>query len=127
MGECVLSQDAESGEIAFKPVVLTTRRPPSPVLQIRAGGTTVRSTRGHPMWVCGRGWQMAKELKVGQWLHTINGPVQIVSVEPDGEAPCYNLVVADFDTYFVGDDKVLVHDNNIRNAVAATVPGFADP
>ena len=27
---------------------------------------------------------------------------------------CFNLIVADFNTYFVGDAKVLVHDNMLR-------------
>ena len=44
-----------------------------------------------------------------------------------GEAECHNLVVADFNSYFVGRDRILVHDNNLRQVTTATVPGFVSP
>ena len=37
------------------------------------------------------------------------------------------MIVADFNTYFVGDAQVLVHDNNLRQVTTATVPGLVDP
>jgi len=126
-GDCVLAQDPESGELAYKPVMVTTVRPPSPVIDIQLGSETIRATRGHPFWVDGAGWQMAKELKAGQWLHTVGGPRLIDSAEQNGEAECFNMVVADFNTYFVGASQVLVHDNNLRQVTAARVPGLVDP
>jgi hypothetical protein len=36
----------------------------------------------------------------------------------------FNLVVADFNTYFVGKAKLLVHNNAPRNATATHVPGL---
>jgi hypothetical protein len=68
---------------------------------------------------------MAKDLKAGQWLHATAGPVRIESAEEQGQAECYNLVVADFSSFFVGESQVLVHDNNLRSVTAATVPGLA--
>ncbi|MBI2824731.1 MAG: hypothetical protein HYX69_08600 [Planctomycetia bacterium] len=127
VGECVLAQDPATGELAYKPVMATTVRPASPVIAVRAGGDTIRATRGHPFWVSGRGWQMTKELKAGDSLHTPDGAVAIESAEPDGQAECYNMVVADFGTYFVGQKQVLVHDNNIRDVTPAIVPGLVLP
>ncbi len=123
VGDCLLSQDAETGELAFKPVVATTQRPPSPLLEIRAGRATLRVTRGHPFWVCGVGWQMAKELQVGQSLHTTHGPLAIDAIADAPEETCYNLVVMDFSSYFVTDEQLLVHDNTLRHVTTATVPG----
>ncbi len=123
-GDCVLAQDVETGELAYKPVLVTTVRPPSPVLAISVGGETIRATLGHPFWVSGVGWQMAKELKPGQRLHTPHGPLAIDSISEDTPAVCYNLVVAEFADYFVSDQKVLVHDNNLREGATATVPGL---
>ncbi len=58
---------------------------------------------------------MAKELKIGDRVHTVLGAVQVDSLEQEqDENPAYNLVVADFADYFVGNAKVLVHDNNLR-------------
>ena len=124
IGDCVLSQNPDTGELAFKPVVATTLRPTSPVIAVRTANETIRATRGHPFWVSGIGWQMTKELKAGQLLHTPSGPLPIESAEPDGEAECHNLVVADFNSYFVGESQVLVHDNNLRQVTPATVPGL---
>jgi hypothetical protein len=46
-------------------------------------------------------------------------------VKPFGQEEAYNLVVADFNTYFVGETGVLVHDNTPRTPTRATVPGLA--
>ena len=126
-GECVLAQDIETGELAFKPVIDTTVRPPSPLVAISAGGELIHATRGHPFWISGIGWQMAKELKSGQMLHTPRGPLAIDSISEADPATCYNLIVADFGTYFVTDQQVLVHDNNLRQVTTATVPGLIAP
>ncbi len=37
----------------------------------------------------------------------------------------YNLVVADFHTYFIGEAKILVHDNTIHQPTDVVVPGLA--
>jgi hypothetical protein len=126
IGELVLSQDSETGELAYKPVLGTTIRPVSPLVETHLGDTLIRSTRGHPFWVDGQGWQMAKELKAGQWLHTVRGSVQIDSAEPSEEAVCYNLIVAGFHDYFVSAAKVLVHDNLLRGPTLATAPWLAE-
>jgi hypothetical protein len=127
IGEWVLAQNPETGELAYKPVVGTTERPPSPLIELFAGGQTVRTTRGHPFWISGIGWQMAKELKAGQWLHTPHGPLLIESIGQAEPATCHNLIVADFGTYFITDQQVLVHDNNLRQVTTATVPGLVHP
>jgi hypothetical protein len=126
VGELVLTQNTDSGELTFKPVLNTTIRPSGPLIELHIADQLIRCAKGHPFWVSGKGWQMAKELKAGQWLHTANGAVQIDSVEPSDEAVCYNLVVADFHDYFVSNAKVLVHDNLLRGPTLTTVPGVAE-
>ena len=125
-GETVLSQDPQTGELAYKPVLATTNRPPSPVVEVNLGASTIRGTRGHPYWVSGEGWRMAKQLKAGQMLHTVNGPVRIKSAQQIDAEECFNLIVADFNTYFVGDAKVLVHDNTLRSPNTIRVPGLQE-
>ena len=125
-GELVLSQNPETGELAYRPVFYTTVRPPSRLIEIHLGSTVIRVSRGHPLWVDGIGWQMAKELKAGQRLHTPAGSVEIESAQQNGEAECYNLVVADFNSYFVGEHRFLVHDNLLRQVTTATVPGLIE-
>ena len=50
--------------------------------------------------------------------------VHLSSVELAPEEETYNLVVADFHTYFVGYRKVLSHDNSMRMPTRAVVPGL---
>jgi len=52
--------------------------------------------------------------------------VQIESCQQQGAAACHNLVVADFNSFFVGEIQVLIHDNNLRQVTSAKVPGLVD-
>ena len=127
VGDLVLAQDVDTGELGYKPVLRTTKGPPLPLVEIRAGKETVRCTRGHLFWVSGKGWEMAKELKVGDRLHTTKGTLLIDAVEERGEAACHNLIVPDFNTYFVTNEQILVHDIDVRGPTTATVPGLTNP
>ncbi len=51
VGELVLTQNTESGELAYKPVLNTTIRPSGPLVEIRIGDRLVRCAKGHPFWV----------------------------------------------------------------------------
>ena len=124
IGELVLSQEIESGELCFQPVIGRTLRPPSEMLKLAYAGEALRTTLGHPLWVAGEGWQMAKEIDEGNVLHTVGGPVSVDSIEPDGEEAAYNLVVANTSNYFVGQQGVLVHDNTPRPPTQARIPGW---
>lgn len=144
-GDRVLSQSPRTGELAYKPVLQVTRLKPAPLVEIGTGKNTLLATRGHPFWVCGQGWKMAKELQVGMQLHTVSGPVVIDRIaqlpaagpwyeqlqkRPDAkpeDVMSYNLVVDDFHNYFVGDGKFLVHDIYLflLDGPVPPVPGLA--
>jgi hypothetical protein len=124
VGDLVLAQHPETGELAYKPVLRTTVRPKGRLLKFQAGGETCVCSGGHLFWVSGTGWVKSRDLQSGQILHGAAGPVHISSVEPATEEETYNLVVADFHTYFVGYRKVLSHDNTIRQPTRAVVPGL---
>ncbi len=125
IGDRVLSQDIDSGELIYKPVQATTLRPPTPMVQLTIGSESIRATLGHPFWVIGKGWQMAKHLKVGDSLYAANGAVSIDNVEESTPDKAYNLVVSDFHDYFVGESKFLVHDNSPSLETSAREPGLA--
>lgn len=124
IGDLVLSQDVDSGELCFQPIIGRTVRPPSEMLKLIYAGEALRTTLGHPLWVAGEGWQMAKEIDEGNLLHTIDGPVSVNSIESDGQEAAYNLVVANTSNYFVGQKGVLVHDNTPRPPTQARIPGW---
>src|SRR6202022_3254598 len=75
MGDAVLAQDPETGELAFKAVLGTSIRPASPMISVRVEDETIISTRGHRYWKEGTGWRMAKSLKPGDALHGVERPL----------------------------------------------------
>ncbi|MCA9171799.1 MAG: Hint domain-containing protein, partial [Planctomycetales bacterium] len=107
VGDRVLAQDVETGELAYKLVRGTTVRPPTAMRQISIGSESFISTMGHLYWVEDKGWRMARNLEVGDRLHTVAGMLSIEALEDAGDATAYNLIVDDFDTYFVGKHSVL--------------------
>jgi hypothetical protein len=123
-GDRVLAQDPNTGELAYKPVLATTVRKPTPILALNINGETIKATRGHPFWVNGTGWKMAKFLEPGMRLHTVNGFAELGDVKTLDALPAYNLIVADFRSYFVGRQRILVHDNMLRRPARAIVPGL---
>lgn len=124
IGDLVLSRDVESGELAFKPVLRTTIRPESPLVKIQAGSEVFETSGGHLFWVSGQGWVKSRKLETGMVLHTASGPARVTQVSESPAQQTYNLVVADFNTYFVGKQKVLSHDNTVRRITNVVVPGL---
>ena len=124
-GDRVLSQHPDSGQLTYQLVLETTIRPPSETLRIHVGDEQIESTLGHPFWVIGDGWRMAKELKAGDRLHSVQGGATIDKIGPGETVEAYNLVVAETNTYFVGEHRFLVHDNLLRGTVNLPVPGWS--
>ncbi|MHB0955845.1 MAG: polymorphic toxin-type HINT domain-containing protein [Pirellulaceae bacterium] len=131
-GDRVLSQNISSGELAYKVVQEVTKRNPSPMIKITVGDEAILATLGHPFWVNGKRWIMAKHLQADCVLHTISGPRTIDTVE---EIPAavewyefsYNLQVADYHTFFVGENQILVHHLSMLSILdegSSQVPGL---
>jgi hypothetical protein len=131
-GDRVLSQDATTGELAYKAVERVTTRQPSPLIRVTVSGEEILATRGHPFWVVGKRWVMAKHIQAGDLLHTVSGPLP---VERADEVPApeawyefaYNLQVEGFHTYFVGENQMLVHHLSMLSILdegSSIVPGL---
>lgn len=125
VGDLVLAQDPETGELAYKPVLRTTVRPRGPLVRVRTvDGQVFETSGGHLFWVAGEGWIRARELESGMELHGVGGAARVSQTEDGPEVETYNLIVADFHTYFVGEGKLLCHDNTVRRPTDAVVPGL---
>ncbi len=125
VGDRVLAQHADTGELAFKPVLRTTVRPKSELVHLEADGASFNASGGHPFWVSGRGWLKARELEPGMSLHGVTTTAAVRSLGSGPSDVTYNLIVADFHTYFVGSSKLLSHDNTVRRPAVAGVPGLS--
>jgi hypothetical protein len=117
VGDLVLSQNAETGALAYNPVLVVHHNKPSQTLRTNLStGDTVVSSVYHRFWQSGSGWALARQLKPGDKLRTLGGRVRVASIEPDSVVPVYNLDVARNHTFFVGQDSTLVHDNTLPDA-----------
>ena len=94
-------------------------------MQITVAAERITATVGHPFWVVGKGWTMAKGLNPGDRLHGIGGASTIDVVEGGVKSEAYNLVVDQTNAYFVGNTGFLVHDNKLRSATLNPLPGWS--
>jgi Pretoxin HINT domain len=125
VGDLVLSQDTATGALSFEPIVDIHHNPPDRTLQIRLKEETIVSTTYHRFWRPGLGWAMARELKAGDVIRTLEGRTEVLAVEQGPEQPVFNLDVARNFTFFVGAHKELVHDNSLPPPVLT--PFDAEP
>ena len=126
VGDRVLAKNVETGELSYKPVLHTTVRQPSPTSVFTVGDDSITSSVGHNWWVSGAGWTKTRELSDRQPLHTATGMTRVSGVETAAEEKTYNLVVADFHTYFVGHSHILSHDVLPPRPTNKLVPGLLD-
>jgi hypothetical protein len=80
-----------------QPSTETSEKPPTAL--------TIRTTGEHRFYVRGKGWLPAGELRPGDRLRSAHGPDPVVLALTDEQAETvvYNLRVAWYHTYFVGD------------------------
>lgn len=126
-GDLVLARDPHRGDLVFRVVTDTTTREPSPMVAIGTNEETIQATEGHPFWVLGRGWRMARQLEVGDVLSTLDGPKSVEVVESIGAQAAHNLIVESAANYYVGETGVLVHDNTPRRPAAGLVAARSAP
>jgi len=115
VGDQVLTQSSKTGSLAYKPILVVHRNPPSQTYQIKLGEETIVSSHFHRFWKAGSGWVMARDLKVGDPIRTLNGTVKVTAIEDGKVVPVFNLDVADDADFFVGEQGTLAHDNTLPN------------
>ncbi len=113
VGDSVLTQITRTGALAYKPILVVHHNPPSKTFHITLGAETVVSSEFHRFWKAGQGWVMARDLKEGDLIRTLDGPVKVTQIERGEVVPVYNLDVAEDSDFFVGHRGVLVHDNTL--------------
>lgn len=109
-GDLVLSCEPTTGEIAYKPVVRVTVRPRTEMRQLSLQNETITGTLGHYFWRQEQGWTMLEKLKAGETLGAFQATYTISQLQPGRVDFAYNLEIADFATYYVGNCRLLVHD-----------------
>ena len=118
-GDYVWSENPETHEKALKKVKKIFVREKDSVVRLSINGEAIETTNEHPFYVEGHGWTNASDLKVGDKVRLEDGTTGTVEkakhVALDNPVTVYNFEVEDFHTYYVSEQKVLVH-----NTCAAT-------
>lgn len=115
----VYARDPATGATRLKPVteVMITEPKPLFVLTTKDGlGNRHRMevTDNHPYWVKNQGWVDAQYLIPGMVLMNLKGEelsVEFLEKAKRSEV-AYNFTVANFHTYFAGNQNILVHNCN---------------
>jgi hypothetical protein len=143
-GEMAYAYDSETGEWKLSAVVDTqTHGYRGDVVTISCGGEEIEATGNHPFWVIsgkslpsrppaldvpdgerntapnGR-WVEARHLQVGDRLLSMDqGEMEVSRIGSSQKAlDIYNITVADFHTYAVHDDGIVVHNKGTREETA---------
>ena len=76
------------------------------IVEVHVGSRVIRTTAEHPFYVKDRGWIPANELQAGDALAAdLSSWAECTKVEFTGKSEAvYNFRVADYHTYFVGND-----------------------
>ncbi len=125
VGDRVLAQDTETGELAYKPVMHTTVRFKADLVKLDLPDEKITCSTGHRFWISGQGWIKARDIEPGMNFHGAEGTTPLRRSEPAGVGAVYNLIVADFHSYFVGKAMIYSHDITARKPTDLLVPGLA--
>jgi hypothetical protein len=128
IGDQVLSQDPGSGALSYQSVIAAVHNKPAALLKIELGHDVIQATGIHRFWQPGRGWVMARDLKPGDSLRALGGVVEVKSVTQGQVEPVYNLKLMQGQSFFVGQQALLVHDNSAVEPVPQPfdlAPAFA--
>ena len=125
IGDRVLSQDIDTGELRFRVVEQTTVRPTHASMTVEFGSDVIRCTGGHNFWQAGKGWVKARDLEPGDRIRTPTGTIAVTAKNDAQPAKTYNLVVEGFHTYFVGESGLLVQDVLPPKPTDMVLPGFS--
>ena len=124
IGDLVLAKDPQTGELSYEPVQRTTVRDAEPVMKVVTSFGSIRATGGHTFWISGQGWTKLRDVIPGQQFHGVSGPVEIHSLEDDGEEKTYNLLIPEVHTYFTGEELIMSHDVTVAEPVDPVIPGY---
>ncbi|MDR3639472.1 MAG: polymorphic toxin-type HINT domain-containing protein [Isosphaeraceae bacterium] len=117
LGDQVLTLDPQSGALSYQPVLRAVQNPPSKTFAIQVGGETIVATPIHRFWKTAVGWVMARDLKPGDAIRIFGGSARVTAIDDAPVQPVFNLDVASGQSFFVGKQGALVHDNSLAQAV----------
>jgi hypothetical protein len=117
-GDKVLTQDVATGALEFAPVLTIRRHASEPVKTVALGDAALVATDLERLWVAGKGWVTAGELKRGDTLRALGGVVQVAAVDVSKARSVFHVQVALGRGIFVGRRGILAHDDQPAQPIA---------
>lgn len=125
IGDQVMAYDLESGRFAPQPVIGLVRPAPQPTMTLMLKAQSGEAERfnasiDHPWLVAGKGWVSTGDLKVGDVVRTAGAKTLLVDalVATGKVEQTYNLTVANWHTFAIGQDGAVVHNAGVCDLVA---------
>ncbi len=113
-GDYVWSEDPATNEKALKKVKKIFVREKDSIIRLSINGEVIETTHEHPFYVEDRGFIAAGELKASDEVRLQSGKTGLVDyieeIQLNEPIKVYNFEVEDFHTYYVSEQKVLVHN-----------------
>ena len=115
-GDSVISTDPDTFEVAEKKVLETYVRQVERLVYLTVNGEEIVTTVDHPFYVKNRGFVNACDLQIGNKVINVSGDAlvieNIITEFVNNPVTVYNFQVEDFHTYYVGNNRILVHNAN---------------
>jgi hypothetical protein len=115
-GDQVLAA-SDSGKWSYQPVLAIRRSARQPIKKLTVGRASIETTALERMWVAGKGWVMAGDLKPGDSIRSISGLRPIGTVEDAGALPVYHIQLSEGPGIAVGEFGILAHDEQTARPV----------
>lgn len=121
VGDIVMGRDDKTFEDAPQRISKLFSREVSRYYELDTGYEKILVTEEHPYWLQGQGWTPVAELKAGDVLARAEGDIQVHKIKfIQGPASVYNFTVEKTHSYFVGPNKLWVHNVTCPLDVAST-------
>jgi hypothetical protein len=133
VGQLVYARNPDTGATELKPVTQLMVTKAKPLYRLvtqnpRGVNESMDVTDNHPYWVKNKGWVDAINLEVGMVLESLDlSKLTVVSITSVGRsAITYNFTVADFHTYFAGEQRAFVHNCSQTCGTAIVLDPFGE-
>lgn len=115
IGDKVLSYNEETGQVSYQKVTDLFSKEVNQTISLIIDGKLIETTYNHPFWSPKyNGWIQAGELNIDDYVIDSNGKLKVINNKIVNHylnpVMVYNFTVDNNHTYYVGEDKILVHN-----------------
>jgi hypothetical protein len=129
VGDLVWAWEPDGGNLALKPIVSVSQRTTHALVALHVANEIIQATPEHPFLLTTNEWKQAGQLLVGDELLRSDGvgvPVREAIHDTEHTTLVYNLEVADWHTYLVGQWMLVVHNGPCEDALKWTIGTYED-